>query len=63
LISSYHAAIVVAIAVVSAELLLLAWLRHIFFETEFLRSLVFIAGGGAIICGLSAALGVAAGGS
>jgi erythrin-vacuolar iron transport family protein len=63
LISSYHAAIVVAIAVVSTELLLLAWLRHVFFQTEFLRSLVFIAGGGAIICALSATLGVVAGGS
>src|ERR1700728_4828660 len=33
LISSYHTAIVVAIVIVSAELLVLAWLRHVFFVT------------------------------
>lgn len=63
LISSYQAAIVVAIIVVALELLLLAWLRYVFFETRFLLSLVLIAGGGAIISGLSALLGVAASGS
>jgi hypothetical protein len=63
LISNYQVAIVVGIVVVALELLLLAWLRCIFFETGFLRSLVFIAGGGAIISTLSAALGVAASGS
>jgi VIT1/CCC1 family predicted Fe2+/Mn2+ transporter len=63
LITSYHLAIVVAIVVVGLELLLLAWLRYVFFETAFLRSLVSIAGGGAIIAALSAALGVAASGS
>jgi VIT1/CCC1 family predicted Fe2+/Mn2+ transporter len=60
LITDYHVAIVVAIVVVSLELLLLAWLRYLFFETAFLRSLVFITGGGAIIAAISAALGVAA---
>jgi hypothetical protein len=63
LITSYHAAIVVAIVVVGLELLILAWLRYVFFETGFLRSLVVIAGGGAIISTLSAALGVAAAGT
>jgi hypothetical protein len=62
LIRNYQIAILTAIVVVALELLLLAWLRYVFFETGFLRSLVFIAGGGAIISGLSAALGVAASG-
>jgi erythrin-vacuolar iron transport family protein len=63
LIANYHLAIVVAIVVVGLELLFLAWLRYVFFETGFLRSLIFIAGGGALIAALSAALGVAASGS
>jgi erythrin-vacuolar iron transport family protein len=63
LITDYHLAIVVAIVVVGLELLLLAWLRYVFFETAFLRSLIFIAGGGTLIVGLSAALGIAASGS
>ena len=60
LIPSYYPAIVAAVVVVGAELLILAWLRHTFFETSFGRSLVSIAGGGAIIVVLSVALGVAA---
>jgi hypothetical protein len=48
LINSYHVALVVEVVVVSVELLLLAWLRHVFFETPFGRSLVFVSGGGAI---------------
>jgi VIT1/CCC1 family predicted Fe2+/Mn2+ transporter len=60
LISSYDAALIVAVIVVSTELLLLAWLRHVFFQTPFVRSLVFVSGGGAIIAALSAALGIAA---
>jgi erythrin-vacuolar iron transport family protein len=62
LITNYHVAIVVAVVVVAVELLLLAWLRYRFFETSFLRSFVSVSVGGAIIAGLSAALGVAAGG-
>jgi VIT1/CCC1 family predicted Fe2+/Mn2+ transporter len=62
LISNYHVAIVVAIAVVAVELLILAWLRYRFFHTGFVRSFISVAVGGAIIAGLSAALGVAAGG-
>src|SRR4051812_38928667 len=38
LITSYHAALVVAIIVVAVELLLLAWLRYTFFRTSFARS-------------------------
>src|SRR5260370_14252598 len=51
-----------AIAVVGSELLVLAWLRHKFFQTSFARSFLAITDGGAIIAALSAALGVAAGG-
>ena len=60
LITSYHVALVVEVIVVSVELLLLAGLRHIFFQTPFVRSLVFVSGGGAIIAALSAGLGIAA---
>jgi VIT1/CCC1 family predicted Fe2+/Mn2+ transporter len=60
LISDYHLAVAVAIAVVSCELLFLAWLRYRFFHTSFVRSFISIALGGAIIASLSAALGVAA---
>jgi hypothetical protein len=43
-------------------LLILAWLRHTFFQTSFARSFLSITVGGAIIASPSAALGVAAGG-
>ena len=62
LISNYHAAIVVAIVIVTVELVFLAWLRYKFFRTSFLRSFVSVTVGGAIIVSLSAALGVAAAG-
>jgi VIT1/CCC1 family predicted Fe2+/Mn2+ transporter len=62
LFSDYHAAIAVAVVVIAVELVVLAWLRYVFFDTGFLRSLVSVAGGGAIISALSAALGLAAGG-
>jgi VIT1/CCC1 family predicted Fe2+/Mn2+ transporter len=61
LIPSYHAAIAAAIAVVAVELLVLAALRAIFFRTSFASSFVSVTIGGAIIAGLSSALGVAAG--
>ena len=61
MISDYHVAIVVAVVIVSVELLILAWLRWQFFETDFLRSFVSVTVGGVIIASLSAALGVAAG--
>jgi VIT1/CCC1 family predicted Fe2+/Mn2+ transporter len=62
LISDYHVAIVVAIIIVSVELLVLAWLRWKFFETNFIRSFISVTVGGAIIASLSAGLGVAASG-
>ena len=61
LISSYHAAIVAAVIVVTIELLVLAGLRAKFFETSFGRSFVSVTVGGAIIAALSSLLGVAAG--
>jgi VIT1/CCC1 family predicted Fe2+/Mn2+ transporter len=62
LISNYHAAIVAAIVVVAGELLILAWMRHVFFQTSFARSFLSITVGGTIIAAMSAALGIAAGG-
>src|SRR4051812_12241459 len=62
LISDYRVAVVLAVIVVSIELLVLAWLRWRFFETNFLRSFVSVTVGGVIIAGLSATLGVAAAG-
>ena len=61
LLSSYHAAIAAAIAVVAVELVVLAWLRYTFFQTSFARSFVSVTLGGAIISALSAGLGIAAG--
>jgi VIT1/CCC1 family predicted Fe2+/Mn2+ transporter len=60
LIPHYRAALIVAICVVAFELVLLAWLRWRFFETSFARSFVSVAVGGAIIAGVSSALGIAA---
>ena len=57
LIPGYGAALSAAIAVVAAELLTLAWLRHRFFQTSFARSFLAVAVGGTIIASLSAALG------
>src|SRR4051794_11017071 len=61
LIPDYHTAIGAAVAVVAVELLLLAWLRTVFFRTSFVNSFVSVTVGGAIIAGMSSALGVAAG--
>src|SRR5437868_6299421 len=61
LIGSFHVAIIAAVIVVAVELVVLAWLRYIFFETSFARSFISVAVGGAIISALSAGLGVAAG--
>jgi VIT1/CCC1 family predicted Fe2+/Mn2+ transporter len=61
LIPDYHAAIVAAVAVVAVELVVLAWLRMVFFRTSFVNSFVSITVGGALIAGMSSALGVAAG--
>jgi VIT1/CCC1 family predicted Fe2+/Mn2+ transporter len=62
LIPGYGAAISAAVAVVAAELLTLAWLRHRYFQTSFARSFVAVAVGGTIIASLSAALGILAAG-
>jgi VIT1/CCC1 family predicted Fe2+/Mn2+ transporter len=62
LISNYRVAIIAALVVVAAELLILAWLRHRYFQTSFARSFLSITVGGAIIAAMSAALGIAAGG-
>jgi VIT1/CCC1 family predicted Fe2+/Mn2+ transporter len=62
LIPGYAAAISVAIVVVATELLILAYLRHKFFQTSFARSFVAVAVGGAIIASLSAGLGILASG-
>jgi erythrin-vacuolar iron transport family protein len=57
LIPQYHAAVLLALAVMTFELLALAWIRRRFFGTGFLRSFIFITLGGAIIATISAALG------
>ena len=48
---------VAAVATIAFELVSLAWIRWRFFHIGFLRSFVSIAIGGAIIAGVSAALG------
>ncbi|MEA2424488.1 MAG: erythrin-vacuolar iron transport family protein [Thermoleophilaceae bacterium] len=62
LIPAYLTAVAVAVCVVAFELVLLAYLRHRFFRTSFLRSLGAVTLGGAIIAAISALLGSAAGG-
>ncbi len=62
LISGYREAIIAAIVVVASELLILAYLRHKFFQTSFARSFVAVTVGGAIIASLSAGLGILAAG-
>jgi VIT1/CCC1 family predicted Fe2+/Mn2+ transporter len=57
LIPQYRAALIAAAVVIGIELLVLAILRWRFFGTRFLYSFASIALGGAIITGLSAALG------
>ncbi len=61
LIPHYRAAMIAAVATIAIELFVLAVLRWKFFETSFLRSFASVAIGGAIIAGISAALGSAAG--
>jgi VIT1/CCC1 family predicted Fe2+/Mn2+ transporter len=61
LIPDYRTALVVAVVVIALELLTLASLRARFFGTGFVRSLVSVALGGAIIAVVGAALGGAAG--
>ena len=59
LIPTYHVAIIAAIVVVAVELVVLAWLRWRYFDTSFTRSFASITLGGAVIAGVSAALGTA----
>jgi hypothetical protein len=59
LIPHYRAALATAVVVITIELLALAWIRWRFFQTRFLYSFASVALGGAIIAGLSAALGSA----
>jgi erythrin-vacuolar iron transport family protein len=60
LIPHYRAAIVLAIIVVAAELIALAWLRWRYFDVSFARALGTVTLGGIIIAAVSAALGSAA---
>jgi VIT1/CCC1 family predicted Fe2+/Mn2+ transporter len=57
LIPQYSVALIAAVVVIAFELLALALIRWRFFETRFLYSFASIILGGAIIAGLSAALG------
>jgi len=57
LIATYSAALLTAVVVIAFELLMLALIRWRYFETSFIASFASIALGGAIIAGLSAALG------
>ncbi len=59
LISQYQVALAVAVVTIAFELLALAWLRSRFFNTRFLNSFASVTLGGAIIAGISAALGTA----
>jgi erythrin-vacuolar iron transport family protein len=57
LIPDYRTAVLLALAAIAAELLALAWIRRRLFPAGFLRSFVSVALGGAIIAGVSVALG------
>ena len=57
LIPHYKTAVVSAGIVVAFELVALAWIRWRFFQTSFVTSLLYITLGGAVIAGVSAALG------
>ena len=57
LIPQYHAALLFAIAVVAAELIVLAYLRWRFFADTFVRALAIVTFAGIIIAAVSAGLG------
>ncbi len=57
LIPEYHAAIVAAAVVVGCELIGLAVIRWRFFETSFVRSLLAVSLGGAVIAAVGALIG------
>lgn len=60
LIPTYHAALISALVVVAFELVALAALRTRFFHTSFASSLAAVSLAGAVIVGISAALGATA---
>jgi erythrin-vacuolar iron transport family protein len=57
LIPEYRAAVLLALVVIAAELVTLAWIRRRFFGTGFLRSFISITVGGVIIAAIGAVLG------
>jgi erythrin-vacuolar iron transport family protein len=57
LIPQYRTAVLLAFAAIAVELVALAWIRRRFFGTRFLSSFVSVTVGGAVIAGISAALG------
>ncbi|HEY3715723.1 MAG TPA: hypothetical protein VGL39_14455 [Jatrophihabitantaceae bacterium] len=57
LIPQYRTALVAAVVVIAFELLALAWIRWRFLRTRFLYSFASVTLAGAIIVGISAALG------
>jgi len=59
LITNYHAAVVAAVTVVAFELVGLAVIRWKFFETGFIRSLLAVSIGGAVIAVVGALIGSA----
>jgi hypothetical protein len=59
LISPYHTAVLLAVAVMTFEFLVLAWVHRRFFGTGFIRSFSLITLGKAIIAIIGAALGAA----
>lgn len=61
LITEFSLAIAVALVAIAFELVALAVIRWRFFQTGFLRSFASVTLGGAIIAGVGAALGGAAG--
>jgi len=59
LITQYHLAVVVAAIVVAFELVMLAVIRWRFFQTGFLKSLVAVSTGGAVIAVVGSLIGSA----
>jgi erythrin-vacuolar iron transport family protein len=59
LITNYHVAVVAAVIVVGFELVMLAVIRWRFFDTGFVRSLLAVSIGGAVIAVVGALIGSA----
>jgi VIT1/CCC1 family predicted Fe2+/Mn2+ transporter len=57
LITSYHVAVIAAVIVVAFELIMLAIIRWRFFQTGFVKSLLAVSLGGAIIAVVGALIG------